>query len=91
VAHADKRGLFWPKDFEVVPEADGRFQRLVYEGGSGGDVVILLLLASAAGHVQLTERMAECSRTGRYPGIPPEPARFAELNRVRVRHDPTRT
>ncbi len=88
IAHqVDPGGLFWAKDFEVTPDSEGRFQRAVYEGGSPTEFSILLLLASEVGHVQLSEWMKE----GRFPGIPPNRNRFHELDRVRVRFDPTRS
>ena len=92
IAHqVDPGGLFWAKDFEVILDGDGRFERTVYEGGSARDFLVLLLLTSEAGHAQLTEWMTECSRSGSYPGIPPAPSRFVELDRVAVRFDPSAT
>lgn len=79
-------GLFWAKDAEVTPDAEGRFQRTVFGGGSSKEFSILLLLASEAGHVQLSEWMKE----GRFPGIPQDPGLFVELDRVPVHFDPSK-
>jgi CHAT domain len=76
-------GLFWAKDAEVTPDAEGRFQRTVFEGGSAKEFSILLLLVSEAGHVQLSEWMKE----GRFAGIPVDPDLFVELDRVPVHFD----
>jgi hypothetical protein len=89
IAHRDRRGLFWAKDFEVTPERDGRFERLVYEGGELRSFTLLLLLASEAGHRQLNGWMAECSRARSWPGIPPAPTRFHVLDSVVLQFDPT--
>jgi hypothetical protein len=89
IAHQDQRGLFWAKDFEVVLDDDGHFERIVYEGGSSREFAVLLLLTSPAGHVQLANWMAEGSRSGSYPGIPPSPDRFHILDRVEVHFDPS--
>jgi len=90
IAHQDRRGLFWAKDFEVIPDHDGGFERLVYEGGELRSFALLLLLASEAGHRQLNGWMAECSRAKSWPGIPPSPSRFHVLDSVALRFDPTR-
>ena len=78
-------GLFWAKDAEVTPDAKGRFHRTVFEGGSAKNFSILLLLASEAGHVQLSEWMKQ----GRFAGIPVDPGLFVELDRVPVHFDPS--
>lgn len=89
IAHQDRRGLFWAKDFEVTPEHDGHFERIVYEGGSLREFTLLLLLASEAGHNQLIDWMAECSRSGSYPGIPADRSRFSVLDKVALNFDPS--
>jgi len=87
IAHQiDAGGLFWAKDVEVRPDAEGRFQRTVFEGGSPKEFSILLLLASEVGHVQLSEWMKE----GRFSGTPQDPDLFVELDRVLVHFDPSR-
>jgi hypothetical protein len=89
IAHQERQGLFWAKDFEVAPDDDGHFERIVYEGGSLRELTLLLLLASEAGHKQLANWMAECSRSGSYPGIPPDRSRFVPLDKVAVHFDPS--
>jgi hypothetical protein len=89
IAHQDRRGLFWGKDFEVTPGPDGRFERLVHEGGELRSFTLLLLLTSEPGHRQLTSWMTECARAKSWPGIPPAPNRFHILDRVPLRFDPT--
>ena len=89
IAHQDQRGLFWAKDFEVVLDDDGHFERVVNEDGSSREFAVLLLLTSPAGHIQLANWMAECSRSDSYPGIPPSPDRFHILDRVEVHFDPS--
>jgi hypothetical protein len=85
IAHQiDLGGLIWPKDYEVILDGDGRFERHVYAGGSSQDFFVLLLLTSEAGHAQFDDWMKEGGRTGHYPGIPPSPTRFLELDRVSV-------
>jgi hypothetical protein len=91
IAHQDRRGLFWAKDFEVIPDHEGRFKRLVYEGGELRSFTLLLLLASEAGHRQLNGWMAECSRVQSWPGIPPAPDRFHVLDSVTLQFDPAPT
>jgi hypothetical protein len=81
----DPGGLIWPKDYEVIPDGDGHFERHVYEGGSSRDFFVLLLLTSEAGDTQLDNGMKEGSRSGHYPGVPPSATTFLELDRVEVR------
>ena len=87
IAHQDRRGLFWAKEFEVTLDDDGHFERYVAEGGSSPGLMVLLLLASESGHAQLVDWIAESSRSGRYPGIPPSPTRFYVLDQVEIRLD----
>ena len=89
IAHQAPSGLFWAKDFEVTPARDGRFERIVYEGGKLRSFTLLLLLASEAGHRQLNGWMAECSRARSWPGIPPALNRFHVLDSVTLQFDPT--
>jgi hypothetical protein len=89
IAHQDRRGLFWAKDFEVTPARDGHFERIVYEGGTLRSFAVLLLLASEAGHRQLNGWMDECKRAGSWPGIPPASNRFHVLDSVTLQFDPT--
>jgi hypothetical protein len=89
IAHQDRRGLFWAKDFEVSADHDGHFERLVYEGGELRSFTLQLLLASEGGHRQLNGWMAECSRARSWPGIPPAPNRFHLLDGVTLQFDPT--
>ena len=91
IALQDRRGLFWAKGFEVTPDHDGRFKRLVYEGGELRSFTLLLLLASEAGHRQLNGWIAECSRAQSWPGIPPAPDRFHVLDSVTLQFDPAPT
>ena len=87
IANQDRRGLFWAKEFEVTLDDDGHFERYVAEGGSSPGLMVLLLLASESGHAQLVDWIAESSRSGRYPGIPPSPTRFYVLDQVEIRLD----
>ena len=91
IALQDRRGLFWAKGFEVTPDHDGGFQRLIYEGGDLRSFTLLLLLATEAGHRQLNEWIAECNRAQSWPGIPPAPDRFHVLDSVTVQYDPALT
>ena len=52
IAHQMIRVDCLPKDYEVIPDGDGHFERHVYEGGSSRDFFVLLLLTSEAGHAQ---------------------------------------
>jgi hypothetical protein len=83
----DPGGLIWPKDYEVIPDGDGHFERHVHEGGSSRELFVLLMLTSEAGHAQLDSWMKEGSRSGHYPGIPPSRTTLLELDRVSVRLD----
>ncbi|MBM0256000.1 hypothetical protein [Micromonospora sp. 4G55] len=90
IAHqVDPGGLFWPKDFEVVLDGNGHFERYVYEGSGRRNLHLLLLLTSQAGHTQLTEWATECKRSRSYPGVPPSPDWYLELDRITVRHYPS--
>jgi hypothetical protein len=89
ITHQDRRGLFWAKDFEVVPDSDGHFERIVYEGGTLRQFALQLVLTSEAGHQQLVDWISECSRTGVYPGMQPAPARFHVLDSVALNFDPS--
>jgi hypothetical protein len=88
ITHQDRRGLFWAKDFELILDSDGRFERIVYEGGTLRQFTLQLTLVSRAGHNQLVDWIAECGRTGSYPGIPPAPDRFHVLDSVALNFDP---
>ena len=88
IAHQDRRGLFWPKDFEVVPDSVGRFERIVYEGGTLNEFTLQLLLTSRTGHEQMANWVAECSRSGIYPGIQPAPTLFHVLDSITLKLDP---
>jgi hypothetical protein len=89
IAHADRRGLLWPKDFEVTPDGDGTFGRIVYEGGRLRQVFVVLLMTTADGHAYFTRWIAEGSATNHYPGIVPSKDAYVELDRVEVRHFPS--
>jgi hypothetical protein len=81
----DPGGLIWPKHSEVIPDDDGHFEQYVYQGGSSRDFFILLLLTAEVAHAEFANWIKEGSRSGHYPGIPPAPMRFIELDRVAVR------
>jgi hypothetical protein len=81
----DPGGLIWPKGSEVIPDDDGHFEQYVYQGGSSRGFFILLLLTAEVAHAEFANWMEEGSWSGHYPGIPPAPMRFIELDRVAVR------
>jgi hypothetical protein len=75
IAHRrELNGAFWLKPPEVRPDDTGNFSAAVFEGGSGGTLIISLLAVFSSRSRDFENWLHRAEQTGHYPGIFPTSA-----------------
>jgi hypothetical protein len=83
VHRRERLGPFWLKPPEILPDDQGNFSAVVFEGGPSGQLIISLLAVSPPRSRDFEEWQERGDLTGHYPGIYPA-GTDNELARVTV-------